>query len=233
MSLQWGDILDLYTNGCLDMGASPELVNKEKYTHATESIRRICAILELPELYMPDATFDTVANQDWVLIDPDVYSIHSIQQQSTGLKLRPEPGGFRGRMRYYEAGQQRPPLSNACAFYVRKGTKLYLRDTPNAILTFSASFRFHPPPVTSADLAEHPVTPQQYDMAIVKGAMGSYFDLHPPKFDGNPDPSYGRNLIEQSKQVILGDTKNPTAEEVLDTEHYTSLAGYDMGLSGR
>lgn len=231
MSLSWGEILDLVVKGA----GSTEYAESEKYIHVSEAHRRICWLLDLPEYHIPDATVDTVANQDYVEMDPDVGAIDWVQDKTSGYKLRPEPGGMRGRQRYMEAGQVRPPLASQPNFYVRKGTKLYLRDTPDNIRTLLIGFRFHPPDVTSADLSNHPISPNQYDFQLVQWAIGNYFKIHPPR---DPDSGQllldqGQQMIEIAKQAILNETRNPTAEESLDTQHYVKLQGYDFSLSGR
>jgi hypothetical protein len=227
MSLTWAEIIDLYHNGC----GNAQFAFKERFTHVTEAYRGASSLLELPELYMPNATIATVANQDWVEVDPDVYSLVSASLKDTGLKLTPEPGGFRGRQRYYESDQVRPPVSGSVSFYVRKGNRVYLRDTPDAIMTLIFAFRMHPPPVTSStDLTEHPITPQQYDMALVRWAMGSYYSIHPPQVGENAfDLQKGPSLVKAAQEMLI-ERRNPAAEEKLDTQHYMRQQGYDFGI---
>jgi hypothetical protein len=227
MSLSWADISELYHNGC----GNSDFSFKERFTHITEAYRGICAVLEVPELYIPNATVSTVANQDWVEMDPDVYSLVSVNLKDTGLKLTPEPGGMRGRMRYYESDQVRPPISGSVSFYVRKGNRLYLRDTPDAIMTLIVAFRMHPPEITaSTTLTEHPITPPQYDMALVRWAMGSYFSIHPPQVEaGVFDLQKGPALVEAAQEMLV-EKRNPSAEEKLDTAHSTRQLGYDFGI---
>lgn len=229
MSLTWADAIDLYHNGC----GHTDYSWKERFTHITEAYRGLCSVLEVPELYITGATQATVADQDYVDMDPDVYNVHNVILKETALKLIPEPGGMRGRARYFETDQVRPPTSGSVSFYVRKGNKLFLRDTPNAIMTLIIDFRLHPPAITSlTTLTEHPITPPQYDMALVRWAMGSYFSIHPPISDRGLDLNHGPAIIEAAKGM-LAEKRSPVAEENRDQQHYMTQRGYDFGIGGR
>jgi hypothetical protein len=227
--LTWFQVRDMYERAC----DSSELAIHETWLHINYAYRRVCAVLELPELHVPDATVDTVANQDYINMDSDVYSIDWIQDQETARKLDPEPNGMRGRVRFFESGEARPALG-VPQFYVRKGNKIYLRDTPDAIRTLNIGFRFHPAEVDSSDETKHPITPPQYDMAMVKIAAGNYFELHPPTnaLDGTLDFTRGQQL-KQSGITDLSEPKSPAAEENLDRRQYLRQEGYSFNIGGR
>lgn len=230
MSLPWSDIFDLYMSGCGNTDAAVS----ERFVHITEGYRGVWGnVDDLPEKYITEATEDTIASQDYIEMDPDVYSMHTVVNEDTGYKLQPEPGGFRGRSRYIEAGTGMPPESDNPNYYVRKGNKLYLRDTPNQIVTLAMSFKAHAPAITSStDITEHPITPNQYDMAIVRWAMGNYYLVHPPRTDQGLDMTHGQNLIDSARGMLLT-PRSPVADETMDNNNYTRQLGYDFGIGGR
>lgn len=228
MSMQWGDIHDLFLKTCGNSQDAPQ----EAWQHLNFMHRQLCASLELPELHIPDATEPTVKDQDYIDMDVDVYSIDWIVDKSTGRKIDPEPSGMRGRARYIETGQVRPP-TGAIQFYQRSGNKIFLRDTPSAIVTLLISFRMHPPQIADADRSKYPITPHQFDMALLKGAAANFFELHPPI---NPDGSMDYGRAAMLKGAVVDDIaahKNPTGEENLDRRQWTRQQGYEFSVWGR
>ncbi len=67
----------------------------------------------------------------------------------------------------------------------------------------------------------------------MRWAIGSYFTIHPPESEpGQFDLQKGDNLISAAMEA-LARPANPTAEEMLDTAHYTRQRGYDFSIGGR
>lgn len=228
MSMKWSEIRNLYLRACK---GSEDAVH-ESYQHLTYSYRKLCALMELPELHVPDAEVTANSTEDFVEIDPDVYAIDYVIHVKDGHRLDPEPGGMRGRSRYFESGETRPPLGIP-NFYQRRGHRIYLRDTPRENTLLKISFRLHPPPVTADVLDEHPITPQEYDMALATYAAGSYFVLHPPEnSDGMVDYQRGANLQSAAFSDVTGNRK-ATAEENMDRRQWTVQSGYSFNLGGR
>ncbi len=211
----------------------------EKWDHLNYAHRELCAHLELPELHVPDAEVTTVHQQDYIDVDDDVYNVDWIVDQSTGRKLNPEPGGMRGRARFIESGETRPPLGSH-AFWVRKGSRIWLRDTPQQGAAGAGSepkllisFRFHPPVVGKDNWSEHPITPNQYDMALLKWAAANFFELHPPKNqEGAIDYQRGDKMMK-SVATDLEAPKSPMAEENLDRREFYRQPGYSFNIQGR
>lgn len=223
-----GEINELFLKTC---GNSQDAAI-EAWLHLNFAHRKICAMLELPELHVPDATVLTVANQDYVDSDADLYSIDWIVDSSTGRKMDPEPGGMRGRARYIETGEVRPP-TGALQFYQRKGNRIYLRDVPSSAVKLLISYRFHPPQLDDDERSNHLVTPHQYDMATVKMAASNFFELHPPILpDQSLDSLRARNLKE-SAMSDLGEQRSPDGEENLDRRQWTRQQGYQFSVWGR
>lgn len=228
MSMTWGEIRDLYMRAS---GGSVDAVH-EGYQHLTQSYRKLCALMELPELHVPDSEVTANSTEDFVEIDPDVYAVDYVINVKDGNRLDPEPGGMRGRSRYFESGETRPPLGDL-NFYQRRGHRIYLRDTPRVNTLLKISFRLHPPPVTEDMLDEHPITPQEYDMALATYAAGSYFTLHPPEIEGGMvDYQRGQNLMG-SAFTDVDQNKKATTEENLDRRQWTTQRGYSFNLGGR
>lgn len=231
--MTWGDIEDLFVKGA---GATQD-AHDEKYQHLNDAHRKLCAHLELPELYVPDASVQCVDQQDYIDVDDALYHVYSIVDTSTGRKLDPEPGGFRGRDRYIEDGETRPPLGSL-QFYVRQGSRIWLRDTPQNDAagnppTLKIAFRFHPEWVDSDSEDEHPIPPNQYDMLLVRWALASYFSIHPPK---GPDGALDYNRSSKMMEAIQADLetpKNATTEENYDRRQFQRQMGYSFNVGNR
>lgn len=226
------EILHLFLKGA---GNTPE-AGIEKWIHLNESQRLLCGLLDLPQLHAR-TTLSTVANQDYVTIDDTaVYNVDWVVQRSTGRKLDPEPGGQRGRSRFFEVGQNRPPINANLTYWASMGvagggTRVYLRDTPDAIYTLDISYRQHPPTWSDAtSKSGSPILPLQYHMALVRGAIGSYLQLHPPPLpEGGVDYSRGASMME-AVQAEITTPRNVVAEEQKDRRDYLQQAGYSFNI---
>lgn len=227
--MNWGEILEMYRRTC----GQAEYAVDEQYQHLNYAYKRACSMLDLPELYVPQAEVQTVALQDWIDVDCDVYSIEWIQDRNTGTKLKPEQNGMRGRARYIEAGESRPPLGIPI-WYVRKGSRIWLRDTPEDARTLMLSFRFNPADVDDTVLTEHPITPPQYDHAIIKLAAANYFELHPPEnsVDGGLDMQKAQ-VLKSGALADLTEPTPPSKEENLDKQTVMRQLGYSFNVMGR
>lgn len=228
MSMTWEQIASIF----LSAAGNSEDAAREKWLHLNHAHRRIASSLDLPELHVPDATVATTANQDWVSAPAEIRSIDWITDVATGRKLDPEQGGMRGRSRYLEAGQTRPPTGTA-SYYVPKGNRIYLRDTPDSVDTLLVSFWAHPDNVGDADLDDYPVTTQEYDMSLVKLALGNFFDLHPPIGpDGSVDYARAQALTDKGSSELDG-IRTRATDENLDRRQYQRQSGYDFSIWGR
>jgi len=228
MSMTWGEIYGIF----LTSAGNTEDAAKESWQHLNYAHRRITSSLDLPELHVPDATITTTADQDWITAPSVIRSIDWIEDTTTGRKLDPEPGGMRGRARYMESGEVRPP-TGVMSFYVPKGNKIYLRDTPDSADQLLVSFWAHPDNVGDADIDDYPLTTQEYDMALAKMALGNFFDFHPPILpDGQVDHSRAQMLTEKAGSDLDG-IRTRVTDENLDRRQYQQQPGYDFGVRGR
>lgn len=229
MSMAFEDIERVYLRAAGESGDG----HQERWDHINFAYRWLFGKLKVPEVNIPDATKQTVANQDWIEVDNDLYAVGSIVNTTDGRKLDPERDGFRGRSRYIEAGTTMPPTGSP-QFYIRQGNKIWLRDTPDAVYDLLVSFRFLPEWVDDkTDLSQHPITPGQYDMAIVYRALGSFFTMHPPmNQDGQPDRGRAQELKQEARDIV-GEMVSPADEENLDRRQYVRQAGYSFNVMGR
>jgi hypothetical protein len=207
--------------------------HQERWQHLNFGYRWLFGKIKVPEVYIPDATVNTTATEDWINVDNDLYSIGSIVNTTDGRKLDPERDGMRGRSRYIDAGTTKPPTGSP-QYYIRQGNKIWLRDTPDAVYALLISFRFLPEWIDeNTDLTQHPITPAQYDMAIVFRALGSFFTLHPPRRgDGTLDEGRKKELIQEARDLV-GELVEPATEENLDRRQYVRQAGYSFNILGR
>jgi hypothetical protein len=229
VSLSWQEISELFSRAAGDAG----IAEVEKWTHLTEGYRRVASHpeVEVPELTNPDATYTvteaTPSGEDWpdyFEVDCGVYAIKSLYNETDGFPMYPEPGGATGRERYLEAGGL--PPRGGVRWWVREGTRIYLREAPEADTTIRIRFKVQVPELTSADADKHPLTPAQYDMAILHEALSSFFAVHKPKnAEGVPIVSTSRDHGAQAEAVIRRSI-DPRAVEDRSRHQRIRLAGY-------
>lgn len=224
--MTFGEILDLYLKGC---GRTPE-AQAERWAHLNDAYRKVCAQLELAELHVPNAEVTVPANQDFVDMDCDVYSIDWVFSKNIQRRCEPEEAGMRGRARFLDENGK--PFSGHIYRYARAGNRLWFRDLDDVETNLLISFRFHPPKIDDSQFDKHPITPPQYDMAIVRWGIGNYFMIHPPERDGQTLFDHGQQIIQRAQQD-LALPKSQKAEENKDRRHMIRQPGYDFSLWGR
>jgi hypothetical protein len=233
--MNWGEILDLFLRVCEN---TPD-AQTEQWQHLNWAHEHVCGIIDPPELHVPNgrltAAYDAgppPVYQDWLATPSFVYHVDWIANKDDGRKLDPEPDGFRGRARYFEDGENRPPTGTP-QFWVRRGNRIWFRDTPNSELEFIYSYRRHPPKASNDSLETSPLAPPQYHMALVKFAGGNFFDLHPPMLpNGALDYQRAQGLLDGAR-VDMGEKDDPKAEENMDRRQYVKQMGYEFSIAGR
>lgn len=195
------DLIRLFLSACGDAPAA----NTEKYLHLNDAYRKACARLDLDQLEQNVSTLTTTVGQDYVTLPTDVFHLLSVHNQTRGIPVQPEPSGMRGRERYLEAGTGMPS-SGEVYFYATTGTRLYLRNTPDAVVTLNCRYKLQPPLLSDADLASSLLTPSEWDLAIVAGAAASFMRLH-----ADADQSYGDGQMPRS-QILKGVSEETLAE---------------------
>lgn len=186
MSMTWATIKDMYLEAT---GNNPK-AEQEWSVHQTEGYRRVAGELDIPELRQPEASFVIAADGSGGWLDYfelagecDVYAIESLHNSTDGLLMLPEPGGMSGRSRHLEptdddTTRPRPPAGTP-QWWVREGSRIYVRDRPQRSTRIEIRFHIQVPQITAADLDDHPLTPQQYDRALVLAAAESFYEMHP------------------------------------------------------
>lgn len=224
MSHTWGELRTLFLSAAGDAAQA----TSEVLDHFTFALRDLCAKVDVPELFQPDARQDTIANQDYLDIDVDVYYIQSIVDLSTGHRLDEEPEANMGRSKFLDTNGK-PPVGEP-QFWMRQGKRIYLRDTPAGVRTLRLQYKFHPAEVTEADLILYPVTPNQYDEPLLWLALAKYYALHPPKLaDGTPDYQRSDLLEQRALQRIVG-VEDIKAMEGKARNNFVQQMGYNFNL---
>ncbi len=201
------DLLKLYMSAC---GEAPAAFS-ERYLHVNDAYRKACARLDLDQLEDNVSPLTTTAGVDYVTLPTDVFHLLSVHNQTRGIPIQPEPSGMRGRERYLEAGTGMP-ASGEVVFYAMAGTRLYLRGTPDAVITINTRYKLQPPLLSDSDLASSLLTPSEWDLAIVAGAAASFLRLH-----ADADQAYGDGQMPRS-QVLKGVAEETLAEVPLPKE---------------
>jgi hypothetical protein len=216
---------DLYIRGA----GSTEDAKREQWLHLNNSYREICAIMDFRDLKFIGLEVDTVAEQDWVGIDAAFRSIEQIVNMEDGLKLIKEPGGMKGRKRYLENSENRPPLGSP-SFWEAEADRIWLRDTPRDIISLSIDGKMYPPELDDdTDQCSHLIIPADYDMAFVYLALAGYFAIHPPVVKGSADLKRSRDLKTEAMGILQGH-RDQNMEENRDQIHYTRQLGYGFNV---
>ena len=231
MAFTWAQLRD-YTLGVC--GRTTEAVG-EVYDHLTAGYRRLAALVDVEELYQPDARVTVIDGLDFLELDAEVFAIYTIVNLSTGQKLLPEEGGMRGRARFLEEGTGQPPRGSI-THYARAGGRLYLRDTAGGDQVLKLQYKVNPQDVTPAQLALHPLTPPHLDWALVWFAAANYFSAHPEqeKYPGEQGgPTVSAEALETKAMALLAEPKAAKSLENADRKEWVRQRGYSFNISGR
>lgn len=222
----WGELRKKY----LSAVGKRTSAEQEAWDHLSEGYRRVASRLDLAELRVPDATVTVAADAHYFEHDCDAYAIRSVFNSTDGQPMHQEHGGMAGYNRYLEpssAGTPKPPAGTPTR-YVRVGNKVFFRDRAARETIFVIQFDFQVPAIVAADINNHPVTPPQYDIAIVYLAVRSYFLAHPDEDtspEGQPPPS---QKLAAAADEILARSKDPVAIESKAERTVVRAAGYRL-----
>lgn len=229
MAFTWAQIRDYYLGVA---GRTTEAV-AESYDHLTAAYRRLCAMIDVEELYQDDAQVIAADGADFVEMDCDVYALYYVFNLTHGHKLDPEEGGMRGRARYLEATTGKPP-EGRITHYARAGGRLYLRDSAAGAQTLKLQFKLNPPDVTSAMLSQHPLTPAHLDWALVWLAGANYYSAHPeqerPGDEASGAQGVSAAMLEGKALAIVTEPKPAKAHENLDRREWVRQRGYSFNV---
>lgn len=173
MSMTWGLIRKYYLQACGEATAAAD----EAWDHLTEGHRRVLSSVDVPDLYKKTA-YTVLSGNDFVALAVDVYHLSTVFNVTLGQHMREEPGGMVGRDLFLQqtTGKPQPgPLTH----WWRDGANLYVRGTAQADTTLQVRYMVQVPALSDSDINGMPVTPDQYDWAIVHAAAMNYLSVHP------------------------------------------------------
>jgi hypothetical protein len=228
MSMTWAQIRMAF----LQAAGDSEQAREEAALHVSEGYREIAAGSDVPELAAIDSLVPVPAGVDYTdvaAVDFSVYALLDAYNVTGGYPLYPEPGGMTGRNRFM--GTTGIPPLGTITNYQRDGGRIYWRNTPASDAQIRLRVRLQTPTITLAadTLNESPITPAQYDMAIVWAAAESYYTLHPKnEVDGAQAPTPLSQKYRDAKQAKLSVVVNPRVEEDRAHSEVMRLRGYRM-----
>ena len=213
--MTWAQLRKLYLQGTGDQEAARE----EAYTHLSQGYRDVATDprVKVPELMAIDSAVTVLADADSVAvssIDFSVFAIANGFNVTDGVPIYPEPGGMIGRDGFLDT-TGKPPSGNI-THYMRDGALIYVRNTPTVNTTLRFRVMRQVPDITEADINASPLTPSQYDMAIVHAAVASYYALHP-----------GEAVASEGERVVLLGQKHRGEVERILTERHQPMAEED------
>jgi hypothetical protein len=225
--LTWGLIRKFYIDGCSEETAS---IN-EAYSHLTEGYRRVCSLVDAPELVITTTT-TIPADTDFIASPTDCYHILTVINLTDEYEMHPEPNGMLGRGRYIQSTGK--PPSGSVTHYFPDGSRIYFRDTPSAITSIQLRYRTNPAAVTEAMLDASPLTPDRFDWAIVHASVRNFYQAHPSlnAIDGESHIALS-DKAERALQAVLGEPRPAYAETNKSIYHTMRLSGYRMGARRR
>lgn len=209
MARSWATIRDLYVQAA---GDTPRGF-QESWDHLAEAQRFVAAAVDVPELNAIDTDVSVTSGNDYVAIssfDYGVYAILDVFNVTDGVPMHPEPAGMMGRRAYLSTTGQ--PPAGSITHYQRDGARLYVRGTAAATTTLRVRFQRQMPDLSDSDASSVPITPQQYDRAIVHKAAELYYLLHPKE----NETGEGQLLSSKHRaayQELLSEPKSPRVDE--------------------
>jgi len=226
MSLTWGQIRKHWLQ---IVGDNPAAVG-ESYDHLTEGYRSVAAnhAVRVPELAAIDESLTATAGNDYVEmsgLDFDTYAILDVFNVTQGFPTEPEPGGMTGRRRYLDTTGK--PPSGTITHYQRDGVRLYVRNTPSAETVLRVRVQRQVATVTAGDINSSPLTPAQFDWAIIYYAASNFYSVH-PRIEGDPATNYATYYLNLAREKI-SERVDPRVEEDRPRREAFRVQGYQLG----
>jgi hypothetical protein len=208
----WRTLRALYLQA---VGATPRAA-LESWEHLSEAQRLVAAAIDVPELNSIDESLIVAPGADYVnvsSIDFSVYAVLDCFNVTDGIPMFPEPSGMTGRRAYLTTTGL--PSEGTPTHYQRDGARLYVRGTPAVSTTLRVRVQRQMPDLSESSYDDLPVTPQQYDRALVHKAAQLYFLLHPAE---NQVADGDRSIQQSSKHAqafseLVGGVKPVRVEE--------------------
>lgn len=230
MSMTWGQIRQFF----LQTVGEASSATTEAWDHISEGYRSVASnpAVRVAELAAVDDTLVVSSGSDSVSmssVDFDTYAILDVFNKTDGYPLDPEPGGMTGRRRYLTTTSK--PPSGKITHYVRDGSSLYVRNTPDADTTLRVRVQRQVPAITSSDINSSPLTPAQLDWSIIWYAAANYFATH-PKIEGDPPLNFADYYLKMAREKI-GERADPRVEEDRPQRGTFRVRGYSLSPRSR
>lgn len=215
----------------LEAMGGAEAAQEEVWDHISEGYRRVTIhpAVEVPQLSSIEEITVT-AGLDKVLRSvtaTDAFAVQSIFNKTSGYPLYPDPGGMIGRERYLQTTGT--PPSGSVTNYTLDGNYIYVRNVPTVDTVLRIRSIIQVEPITESNVNDNPITPPQYDWAIVYAATANFYRIHPRYAASNADGSPGPNLADQydaQMNSVLAVTKPVEREQDRVRREVFTLAGY-------
>lgn len=225
MARTWADLRALYLQAT---DATPAAA-LESWSHLGEAQRALAGEIDVPELAAIDTTVVVVAGDDYVAvsnIDVTVFAIRDCFNMTERIPMYPEPAGMTGR-RLYLSNDGKPDVA-ALTHYQRDGVRLYVRGTAAVDTTLRVRVQRQMPDLSASSAGEEPITPAQYDRALVHKAAELYFLIHPRDNAAGGDGSGPRNSQEQERAYnkMVASQKSVPGEEAQAHSKVFRLSGF-------
>lgn len=220
----WGQLRKYF----VEAAGNATQAEQEAYDHLTEGLRRVISSVEIPQIYATK-NYTVTADTDRVTLDSDCYHVSTVFNTTDGIPCHEEPDGVGGRNRHLLKTTAKPAAGPVTHWW-RDGTSLLVRSMPTEATTLSVRYMLQISTVADADLNSSPITPAQYDMAIVQGALMSYLSVHPADNTMiDPERNITRlQVATQQFQVAIGGPKPVYREENKMRRENMRMPGYSV-----
>lgn len=220
--MTWAVLRKLFLDA---VGGATAASDPDIWVYLDQGRQRVISSVEIPQLY-ETADFTVLAGNDYVALTSAVYHLSTVYNRTDGIPCHEEPDGMGGRNRQLQVTTGKPSTGSVTHWW-RDGTKLFVRGTPSADTTLQIRYMKQPATLSDADLNAEPITPPQYDLAIVQGAVSAYLSLHPAD-NTVLDPERNLTRLQAAEQQFQAGVQRP--KEVYREEN--KLRKESMRLSG-
>jgi len=221
--MNWAEIRQLYISSCQEAAEAAATWD----THVNEGYKRVCARVDVRELETTDETISTTADQDYVALPTNVFSIIQVDDVTNAQRIQPEPDGMRGRSQYLDADNPTRPAPGKPLYYKPTGQRMYLRPTPDDTYSLRIRYKQHPPTVDETQLDEFPMLPEHLHVAVVYASAISFFDTHPDANKAVPEVGATYSLmLQQSLDTRIKEPFLPKERERFDQSGRSYIPGF-------
>lgn len=220
----------------LQLVGDSQVAREEAWGHLSEGYRSVATHkdVEVPELNAFDEAVTVTAGNDFVAvssIDLRVFAILDGFNVTQGFEIYQEPGGMVGRNRFLDTTGK--PPAGEITNYQRDGVRVYVRNTPSVDTVLRFRVRQQTPVLTAADANGSPLTPSEYDSAILFGAAESFYLYHPKTDMVDEHPVILSDKYRAARQIKIAEVKPTKAVEDKSRRETMRLRGYRLAPRSR